>query len=977
MNYIEELLFEKTKDFQEGQIYSDQWKFAKSYLPKVLDTISHVFPHYSLHNSTHSEAIINNIIRIVGRSSIQKLSVVDLWLLLAAAYYHDCGMIVTGKDKAELFKAGSDFVKFVEEKQQDTASPMNQYALLFDIKEEKIFFKNETLTQDSYEGARYLLADYIRNEHAERSGSRIDKEESLHFPGDPIPERIIRILKSICSCHTKNIDEVMKLQPVESSGCGIEDCHPRFVAAMLRLGDLLDVDSNRVSEVLLSTLGSIPSDSKFYNKTNRSITHIRIDHSVIEITAECDDYRIADLINRWFQWLNDELVYYMKRWHMIIPCEGFGYLPTVGDLKVNLSHYDTFDGKKRPSFEIDSSRAIELLQGAGLYTDSCECIRELLQNAVDATYLRVYKENPGINNLKKFKERCENYPITVDLKKVNKTETKDKDVYWQISITDRGIGMTKEDLSFLSKTGSSGRNAEKKKLIQSVPEFLWPSGNFGIGFQSVFLITDYVNVITRKINKDYYVKAQMHNPSGKEKGAILIQSVNKEDVDYGTTLSFEFKDKKESHQLINYDDRYSVSEFNSFDFAKNKNVNLLGMKVMDEVIRFANGTFIPVEFSLEGEKKKFFSNKTRIEFGDIDDETGLQLFMDKTISLSGYITDSKVYFRNQWVRDYNPYIPFLTFHINILKGSAKNLLTLNRNRIRSEQEPALNDDIKKTIIKFLNKKIESFDMSRKQLAAMFIENYRDFILEKNITDIRERDYWKKYELSLKKENSDQNKNFSLEKLLTANSIEHIKRFAEADKLIFDFGAEKYTISIEYDELVGCVCEFLQNMAQKQGYHLLFKKGGFVLNRKNCDIIDDTHETREDIMYNYLKKEERARGAFPCGSKYAILEVDSIIFPKYIYEDYYYLNYPRMICPYIRKYDIEHPDEAICLEYDIDNKVLNTVYENRRNKNITKEQIKDAYNEFKKEWGPVVDKVNQRVKKESANSFGWHRYRIVT
>ena len=261
MNIIEELLFEKTKDLHEGHVYADQWKFAKSYLPKVLDTISHVFPHYSLHNNTHSEAIINNIVRIIGVESIKKLSVVDLWLLLAAAYYHDCGMVVTGEDKKDLFKDGSAFIEYIEEKQHDLASPLNQYAVLFEIKDDKVFYKNERLTQESYEGARFLLADYVRNKHAERSGKRIETEESLHFPGDPIPERIIRILKSICSCHTKDVNEVMNLQPVESSGCGIEDCHPRFIAAMLRLGDLLDVDSNRVSEVLLSTLGSIPSDS--------------------------------------------------------------------------------------------------------------------------------------------------------------------------------------------------------------------------------------------------------------------------------------------------------------------------------------------------------------------------------------------------------------------------------------------------------------------------------------------------------------------------------------------------------------------------------------------------------------------------------------------------------------------------------------------------------------------------------------------
>lgn len=712
MNYIEELLFEKTKDFKEGQIYSDQWKFAKSYLPKVLDTISHIFPHYSLHNSTHSEAIVNNIIKILGTDNIKTLSVVDLWLLLAAAYYHDCGMAVTGNDKDELFKDGGEFVKFVKEKQQDTFSPMNQYAVLFEIRDNKIYYKNERLTNDSFEAARFLIAEYIRTKHADRSGIKIENEESLHFPGDPIPERIIRILKSICSCHTKDVSEVMKLHAVESSGCGIEDCHPRFIAAMLRLGDLLDIDSNRVSEVLLSTLGSIPSDSKYYKETNRAITHIRVDKSVIEITAECYDYNVADLINRWFQWLNDELVFYMKQWHKIIPNEDFGYLPTVGDLKVNLANYDTFDGKKRPSFDIDSSKAIELLQGAGLYTDSCECIRELLQNAVDATYLRVYKEMPSINDIKDLKDACEKYPITVSLQKLSKQDSDDKYTYWRCRITDNGIGMTKEDIKYLSTTGSSEKNREKSNLIKSVPEFLWPSGTFGIGFQSVFLITNKIEIKSRKLNKDYYVESEMYNPSGKEKGAILIKSINKDDIPFGTSLYFEFKDENEGHQLFGYEDRYSMSAFNSFDFAKNKYVNLIGMKVLDEIVRFANGTLMPVVFIYNGEKKHYVSSKTKIKFETIDEETGLQVCLDH---VSGeketpYL-DSMIYYRNQWVRNYIPSIPFLTFHINILKGSAKDLLNLSRNQIRRGYIPTLTESIKKATIKFLNKKFDSLDNS--------------------------------------------------------------------------------------------------------------------------------------------------------------------------------------------------------------------------------------------------------------------------
>lgn len=974
MNAIEKVLFEKTKDFQEGQIYSDQWKFAKSYLPKVLDTISHIFPHYSLHNSTHSEAIINNIVRILGTDNIEKLPVVDLWLLLAASYYHDCGMVVTGNDKKILFNDGSEFVRYLEEKQHDIASPLNQYAILFEIKDDKIYYKNEQLTQESYEGARFLLADYIRNHHAERSEERIEKEESLHFPGDPIPERIIRILKTICSCHTKDVEEVMNLQPVESSGCGTEDCHPRFVAAMLRLGDLLDVDSNRVSEVLLSTLGSIPSDSKYYNNTNRSITHIRIDQSVVEITAECNDYHVADLINRWFQWLNDEIVFYMKRWHIIIPFEDFGYLPTVGDLKVNLSGYDTFDGKKRPGFEIDTSKAIELLQGSGLYTDSCECIRELLQNAVDATYLRVYKENPGIKDLNNFKKKCEEYPIVVKLDKIKNAGVKDEDVCWKIRIEDQGIGMTKDDLRFLSKTGSSGGNLEKQRLIRSVPELLWPSGTFGIGFQSVFLITNKVSVETRKINKDYYIRAEMHNPSGKEKGAILIQSIEKEDVRYGTTLSFEFYDKSSGHQLINSYDRYSYSELSSFDFAKNKSVNLVGMKVMDEVVRFANGTFIPVDFILDGDKKKYVSQKTKIKFGEVDEETGMQVFIDKINPLVKTEVESCLYFRNQLVRDYYLNLPFLSFHINVLKGNAKDLLTLNRNNVRQEYNHILRTNIKKTIVKYLNKKIDSYDATRRQYAAMCLELYKDFIKDNGIESVKYRNYWEKYELTLKKEGTEETVHMSLDMLLTSESIERIYRDTEMDLMVVVKEGIRYIVVLDFDMWLW-IYEFVLQKAQEKDYSLCFKKDGLALLKEKCDVIEDTAEAREDIMYRYLRMGERARGLFPCSDKYSMLRINKQTFEKW--DDLYVsFDYSCMICPYIRIFDAEQFDEPIGLEYDVDDKVIKTVYDNRIDQSVTRDQIKKAYNDFKEEWMPIIEKVNVRIKKEPHYSYGRHRYSIM-
>jgi len=510
MNAIERRFLQLVEKNEASDIWAAQWTIARKRAPMMLDVISHVFPHYSLHNASHSEAILNNIAIVLGVEAVEKLSVVDLWLLLNAAFYHDCGMVVDGEDKENLFSDKSKFVKFVEEKQADKSSPMNEYARCLSVKDGKLFFANNELTAQSYEAVRFLLADYIRDSHSERSSSKVEKEFKEQTLTGGIPKRIIGLLAKICAAHTQERESVMELPFEQTSGCGIEPCHPRFVAFLLRLGDLLDVDNNRLSDVMLHSLGSIPVDSMEYNEINRSISLLNISQRTIEITAECNNYKVAEVTNKWFKWLYDEVVFISQHWRDIAPDEGFGMLPTIGKLEVKLKGYDTIDGKNRPVFKIDTGKAIEMIQGTGLYSNPALCIRELLQNAADATYLRAFKEHPGTRDYKGFFQQLKEYPIKVFIsdKKLDGDEHE-----CSIVIKDQGIGMSKKDLEYLFNTGSSVKNKEKWELIGEMEDFMRPSGVFGIGFQSVFLISDKVELQTRKWGKGESYWVELNNPS--------------------------------------------------------------------------------------------------------------------------------------------------------------------------------------------------------------------------------------------------------------------------------------------------------------------------------------------------------------------------------------------------------------------------------------------------------------------------------
>ena len=133
---------------------------------------------------------------------------------------------------------------------------------------------------------------------------------------------------------------------------------------------------------------------------------------------------------------------------------------------------------------------------------------------------------------------------------------------------------------------------------------------------------------------------------------------------------------------------------------------------------------------------------------------------------------------------------------------------------------------------------------------MYIESQKEFISKNDIANVVYRDNWKHYELTVNRKDSDNSEKFSIEKLLQANTIEYISKENEMDQLIFDYTDTKYTMAFDYR--LRSICYFMLKMASSN-YHLQFKKGGYILSKETeYDLIDDTKETKEELMYNYLK-----------------------------------------------------------------------------------------------------------------------------
>jgi len=117
IKYLEKLLHEKTEGTQSEILYA-QWNYDKKIIPVALNAVSTLFPHYSLHDESHSITIINNIVRVLGKEKLDKLSAIDIWLILEASYCHDIGMVVSSDKLIEALNS-KDFFDFFKEVQQD------------------------------------------------------------------------------------------------------------------------------------------------------------------------------------------------------------------------------------------------------------------------------------------------------------------------------------------------------------------------------------------------------------------------------------------------------------------------------------------------------------------------------------------------------------------------------------------------------------------------------------------------------------------------------------------------------------------------------------------------------------------------------------------------------------------------------------------------------------------------------------------
>ena len=658
MNYIEQVF--RDKAVNDGcSILLSKWNYDSQLIPEALETIPLIFPHFSKHNKSHSETILNNVVNVLGKKVIQELSATDLWLLLESAYCHDLGMVITVDMIKEAIDSGA-FLDYFRKIESDTFHEMYKYSSCFEIKEGKLVLKDKEFSLNMYDSVRFLLSDYFRSRHAENSCKAVmhsDSVLSLDLPKAIVPSRLINMMGEVCRAHTLNFNQVMLLPQVEN-GIATDVAHPRFTACLLRLGDILDIDNNRFSGIFIKTINEMPELSKLHRDKHLSINHLRIDNKYIEINARCSNPRVAKVTKDWFDWIKEEVNNQTLRWNAIVPDDLSCFLPTINALKIDVDGYSNLEGVNMPKFTIDVDKALELLQGKNFYQDPFDSIRELLQNAVDSTLIKLYelnKQNPILNKgvSQEFLDLAKHYPIEVSVNRNQEGKI-------CISISDKGIGLSKSQLQYLSNTGSSSKNYRKQKIIQAMPDWMRPAGVFGIGFQSVFLLTDKVEIMTKDFFTDECMSIEMYNPRSKMKGDIYIKPCH-HIYESGFNISFVLNDHWNTQDV-------KLNQLGE-EYVKSDRIDEINKKVSE----YANMSFFPIKYN------SAFIKRDLMDY--FDEDTGIELKFDSW----DMHNSQHYYYKNAKIKSLENF-PIFSLVANFHFGNSADLLSLDRSAFKPEIE---------------------------------------------------------------------------------------------------------------------------------------------------------------------------------------------------------------------------------------------------------------------------------------------------
>ncbi|MBQ6371102.1 MAG: molecular chaperone HtpG [Firmicutes bacterium] len=194
----------------------------------------------------------------------------------------------------------------------------------------------------------------------------------------------------------------------------------------------------------------------------------------------------------------------------------------------------------KKQFKAESKRLLDLMINS-IYTHKEIFLRELISNASDAIDKLYYRSlQDGISGMNR-----EDFSIRIDTDKDART----------LTITDNGIGMTKEELEknlgTIARSGSLDFKSAMDGAENSAEETIDIIGQFGVGFYSAFMVSEQVTVLSKAFGSDEAWQWESKGADG-----YTVKEAEKEG--HGTIITLVIKPDTEDERYTEFLEEYRI-----------------------------------------------------------------------------------------------------------------------------------------------------------------------------------------------------------------------------------------------------------------------------------------------------------------------------------------------------------------------------------------------------------------------------------
>lgn len=445
---------------------------------KLLALIPVTFKQYTAHDIGHARNLVSLMGKFIPDATLNQLNALEITLLVLSALLHDFGMYVTDEER-NAFLASEDF-KHLLIASPEKADALQQYRDASDHVRARVI-------ED------VLIADYFRLLHPRRAQQNIQKHlpNILTFRDFNLVETIGEICEShgwgvFESADPRKPENVISRMRTRAPLNGIP-MNPQYIAACLRLADIMDFDRSRTPLSLLKTITEPRSQAEW--QKHLQIDGWTIDSRDVTFYASCTHPEHFVAVNDFLDAIDEELA---SCYRLIVKeapkaiAERYTFdLPRAVD-RSNVEMADKRYVAGAFKFYLDYERIMRLLMDKSLYPEPSFFLRELLQNALDAC-----RHRKALADAAGFAQYAP--AITI----IDNSDAPEPTVV----VEDNGVGMSLSIVqNYFMRVGhsyyKSPEFAAERQRLSAKGISLEATSQFGIGILSCFMVADRFEVET-------------------------------------------------------------------------------------------------------------------------------------------------------------------------------------------------------------------------------------------------------------------------------------------------------------------------------------------------------------------------------------------------------------------------------------------------------------------------------------------------